>query len=162
MTLLRVASVLLALAVSGCTDERGTAEDTVRASEGAPASSPQTLPLKEIMAGLENDLADVAAGFWIEDTERIASAAQRIAEHPRVPPEQMGRIQLALTDEFPAFAQMDGRVHNAAVALADAAEASRSMSELFERFIEIQTGCIACHATFRTRVAEALGDGVGP
>lgn len=119
-------------------------------------TSPGTLPLKEIMAALEADLIDVGHGLWTDDAALVSEAATRIAEHPTVIPAQMVTIQSVLGDEFSSFAQMDRQVHDGAVALAAAAEARRPIPELFEGYIRIQNGCLACHVAFRPRVSEAL------
>lgn len=133
-------------------EEAGAAE-----SAEAPVVPPETLPLVEIMRALENDLAEATHGLWVDDRAVVASAAGRIADHPRVTAEQMGIIQQTLGDEFPAFAGMDQRVHDGAVALAGAA-ASVTPAELMSRLVEVQQGCLACHVSFRTRISEALAD----
>ena len=157
--------ILLAAVATSCREAPDSPPDPAAApapaavepeAEAAADTPPGTLPLKEIMAGLERDLAEVASGFWIEDLTMISAAATRVADHARVPPEQMARIQSTLGDEFPAFVQMDGRVHDAAVELAAAAESARSVSELLPGMVEIQEGCVSCHSAFRARVSEAL------
>lgn len=114
------------------------------------------MTLKVIMQGLEADMAAGAHGLWIDDREAVRVAASRIADHPHVAPEQMGVIQATLGDEFRDFARLDKVVHDAAVALADAA-AGQSGADLMPGYIRIQEGCLACHAAFRPRVSEALG-----
>lgn len=153
------AAVCIALA-AGCQD--GPAPDADQgASEQeevgqATAASPGTLPLKEIMGALEEDLIDVGHGLWVDDASLVSAAATRIAEHPTVLPAQMVTIQSVLGDEFASFAQMDRQVHDGAVALAAAAEAGEPISDLFEGYVRIQNGCLACHIAFRPRVSEAL------
>jgi hypothetical protein len=110
------------------------------------------------MRGLESDLADLAHGFWIEDHGIVRDAALRIADHPRVPPEQLTAIQAALVDEFPSFVQQDQGVHDLAVALADDAGSSVPTQDLFAGYLQIQQGCMSCHTAFRGRVSEALVD----
>ena len=72
------------------------------------------------MQGLEADMAAGAHGLWIEDRAIVEAAARRIAEHPRVTPEQMSIIQATLGEGFAAFARHDRDVHDAAVAFAEA------------------------------------------
>lgn len=115
------------------------------------------LPLKEIMVGLENDLARVSGGLWREDTGSIREGARRVADHPRVVRNQMSAIQAALADDFAAFAGLDQVVHRSAVELVEAVDSSRTTEEMFEIFLRIQRGCVSCHETFRERVGEALG-----
>ncbi len=120
------------------------------------SNRPSNLPLREIMRGLEADLAAVAHGIWTEDHEAVRTAAKRIAEHPKVIPEQVAAIQAALGGEFPAFVQHDQAVHGAAMDLVEAVDSSRTTSELFTVFTRVQQGCMSCHSGFRSRVAEAL------
>lgn len=137
-------------------DQAGAAAATEPAV--APVVPPETLPLVEIMRALEEDLAEATHGLWVDDRTVVAAAAGRIAEHPRVTAEQMGVIQQTLGDEFPAFAGMDQRVHDGAVALAGVA-GSATPVELMAQLVEVQGGCLACHVSFRARVSEALADG---
>ena len=125
-------------------------------SRRSEAPTPANLPLKEIMRGLESDLAELSHGIWMEDHGAAGAAAGRIASHPKVTPEEMAAIQASLQDEFPSFVQMDLKVHDAAVAFADAAEASEDWAELFAGSLQIQHGCFSCHETYRTRVSQAL------
>lgn len=130
--------------------------------DSAVSSRPSNLPLREIMRGLETDLAAVAHGIWIGDHEVVRAAANRIAEHPRVIPEQVAIIQATLGDEFPAFVQQDKVVHDGALDLVEAVDASRTTSELFSILAGVQQGCMSCHSGFQARVAEALtGAGEG-
>lgn len=120
------------------------------------SNRPSNLPLREIMRGLEADLAAVAHGIWTEDHEAVRTAAKRIAEHPKVSPEQVAAIQAALGGEFSAFVQHDQAVHGAAMSLVGAVDSSPTTSELFSVFTRVQQGCMSCHSGFRSRVAEAL------
>lgn len=121
----------------------------------AEAASLEDPTLKQIMQALEADMAGVAHGIWLEDREAVRAAAERVADHPRVTPEQMATIQATLGAEFATFAGMDGEVHGASVALRDQA-AEASVAELAAGYVRIQQGCVACHAAFRPRVSEAL------
>ena len=153
--LLRIIAIAaVAMIASSC---REVPEETAP-SQPSPATSarPSNLPLREIMRGLETDLAAVAHGIWIGDHEVVRTAASRIAEHPKVIPEQVAAIQSALGDEFPAFVKQDLAVHDAAMDLVEAVDSSRSTSELFSIFAGVQQGCMSCHSGFQARVAEAL------
>lgn len=154
--------VMALVANAGCQappdgTDAGDAPTAAPESAAAPVVPPETLPLVEIMRALEEDLAEATHGLWVDDRAVVTSAAGRIADHPRVTAEQMGIIQQTLGEEFPAFAGMDQRVHDGAVALAGAA-ASATPAELMIRLVEVQEGCLACHVSFRTRVSEALAD----
>jgi hypothetical protein len=149
-----IAIAALAVIALSCRD----APEETAPSQPDPAASarPSNLPLRDIMRGLETDLAAVAHGIWIGDHEVVRTAANRIAEHPRAIPEQVAVIQAALGGEFPAFVQQDLAVHDAAVDLVEAVDASRTTSELFGIFAVAQQGCMSCHSGFQARVGEAL------
>ncbi len=120
----------------------------------AEAAGPVDPTLKEIMQGLEQDMANLAHGIWIADREAVRVAAQGIADHPGVTAQQMGTIQAELGDQFLSFVQFDQSVHADAVELTSAAEASDV--DLLPLHVRIQAGCVACHSVFRERVSEAL------
>lgn len=148
---------LMVVAMASCQEAPAPGAD--QSSDPAPAGQPvaETLPLLDIMRGLEEDLAETAHGFWVEDLEIISSAATGVAEHPRVPQEQMLAIQAELGDEFPTFVQMDRQVHDLAVELAAAADSAQTVSAgLFGSFVDVQRGCISCHTAYRARVSGAL------
>lgn len=129
------------------------------ADHGAAAPGAPVLPLKEIMRGLDADLAGALGALWVEDAAGVAAAARRVADHPRVPPEEMARIQAALGEEFASFVGFDQAVHGAAVALAERAEGVAPPAELLAGVARIQEGCVGCHTAFRPRVSAALAAG---
>ena len=154
--LLAVGSILLATV--SC--QPPPAEETDAAGD-VPTESPEptNLPLKQIMQGLEADLASVAHGIWTEDHRAIAEAATRVAEHPKVTPEQMQAIQAELGNQYPAFVQQDMAVHDGSVELAGAAQAYAPVGELFGVYVRVQQGCMSCHAAFQSRVRAVLAEG---
>jgi cytochrome c556 len=159
---LRRIIAIAALAVIALSCREIPEETAPSQTDSAASAKPSNLPLREIMRGLETDLAAVAHGIWIGDHEVVRTAATRIAEHPRVIPEQVAVLQAALGDEFPAFVQQDKAVHYGALDLVGAVDASRTTSELFGIFASVQQGCMSCHSGFQARVAEALtGAGEG-
>ncbi|HSM59173.1 MAG TPA: hypothetical protein VK849_00190 [Longimicrobiales bacterium] len=133
------------------------AEDT---AEAAPA--PKTMVLKAIMTALAADMGTVAAGFWVEDLETVSRAAGAIADHPRVPPEQMAAIQRELGARFTEFVAFDRSVHDLAVELRDGAAAMRPAGELAPLFSEITAACLACHTSFRARLVPILAPAATP
>lgn len=147
-------------------DETGTSSSPEAAAhDHGPEGEGAALPLRLIMQGLSTDMAAVLQGLWVGDREAVARAALRVAEHPRVTPEQMGVIQSLLGNEFSVFVGHDGRVHDAALALSAAAGAGAPLEDLLRGFVQVQEGCIGCHASFQERVSSALaaagGGGTG-
>ncbi len=123
-----------------------------------PSTESSTLPLRDIMRGLENDLTGVGHGIWIGDHDAVRTAASRIAEHPGVTSDQMSAIQAALGSEFSIFVQHDRAVHDEAVALAEGVDSSWAPAQLFGSYVRLQEGCMSCHTVFQARVAEALAN----
>lgn len=156
-----VTVVALVATMAGCTSEpavsggAGTA-DLHEAHAAAPGAAPENLPLKTIMQGLETDMAALAHALWLEDAAGVAAAAARVADHPRVTPEQMAIIQGTLGPDFAAFVEHDHAVHGATVDLASAASKGATPAELLAGTVVIQEGCVACHTAFRAKVSEAL------
>ena len=147
--------LLTAGLLSSCQDRATLDSERAEAADSSEVP-PFNLSLKEIMRGLEADLAELQHGVWLGDQALISAAADRIADHPRIPPDQVAMVQEALTSEFSTFVQMDRAVHDRAVALASDARSSRPVAELFAASLRLQEGCFACHVTFQDRVSVAL------
>ena len=112
-------------------------------------------PLKNLMVALGQDMSRLGDGLLHEDYEMIHRAAQDIADHPRVTPEEMAAIRQALGDGFQAFVGFDVDVHETAVQIAEAAEA-RQLGRIVQHYARVQQGCIGCHTAYRAQVREAL------
>lgn len=118
----------------------------------APAAASPTL--LAIMQQLQHDMTRAQQALWVEHFDGLAEAAGAVADHPPVSPEERARIQGVLGPDFPAFAQGDRRVHEAAVELREAA-AARDTAAVLEALAAVQEGCVSCHAAFRVRVRGA-------
>ncbi len=158
-----LAAAALVTIVASCGEPPATERDD---SAPAPAPAPipaevtnvTNLPLKDIMQGLETDLATLAHGVWVEDQEVVRQAARRIADHPKIGPTQMVTIQTALGSDFPSFVAYDQEVHQAALTLAEATDSMITRWDAFDGLLRIQRGCLSCHLAFRARVAQASSD----
>ena len=125
----------------------------------APLAVPSagTPVLKEIMQGLRADTSEIGDGLLIDDFARVASAADKIASHPQIPPQQVALVAAELGAEMPAFKQFDTVVHDLSLSIANAArdeDRARAISE-YHRMLD---GCFACHAAYRERVAAVLAN----
>ena len=107
--------------------------------------------LKSIMVDLGERMEQAQGALWADDLAGVQAAAQAVADHPHVAPTEMSRIQGLLGPEFSDFAKADKRVHDAAVRLADAAGDS-DVAAVLRELGAVQTGCVACHASFRERL----------
>ena len=120
-------------------------------------SADETVTLKSIMQGLRDNLVAMGDGLLGNDLELVAGAALAIAEHPKIPPEQVQLVAEALGQEMPVFKQLDLLVHDLALEVHAAATANdRSAAiEGYQRMIE---GCFGCHEAYKDRIAAALAD----
>jgi len=143
--------LLFTISITSCTDNSKAQADVE--SQPVQTSEPQ---LKEIMQGLEEDLAMAAHGIWVQDPQIVQGAAIRIADHPKVTQEQLAVIKLGLGDEIGDFVRLDQAVHSAAVELTESAGASGTMEELLVIYHRIEVGCMTCHSAFQKRVSDAL------
>jgi len=125
---------------------------TALAVAAEPAQEPT---LKEIMQGLRDDVFTIADGMFTDDMERIAQGAAGIAHHPSIPGEQIQRVAAELGPEMPAFKQMDIRVHDLSLSIVSAAEA-QDRGRISADFGQLINGCLACHSSYKDRVANIL------
>jgi hypothetical protein len=111
--------------------------------------------LKEIMQGLRNNLIDISDGLLTDDFEKIAHGADAIAGHPRIPPRQVKLVAAELGSEMVAFKQLDTLVHDLSLEIGAAAATHDRDGAIFgyQRLLE---GCLACHNTYKERVAAVL------
>lgn len=107
------------------------------------------------MAGLAQDMARINTGIWHGDFGLVEQGATSIANHPRIPPEQIAKIKKALGREFQNFVRFDKDVHGTATKLVSAAEA-RDWSGVLSRYTELRDGCVGCHTAYRDRLRPVL------
>jgi len=112
-------------------------------------------PLRFLMVGLGQDMGRINDGIWHEDYEMVRSGAQSIADHPRVTPEEMAAIKIALGEQFQAFVGYDQVVHQIATKLAKASQA-RNMEDILQLQSQLTQNCSTCHTMFRAEVRKAL------
>ena len=124
------------------------------AAAAEPAQEPT---LKEIMQGLSDDVSIIADGMFTDDMNRVAQGAAGIAHHPSIPGKQVQRVAAELGPEMPAFKQLDIRVHDLSMSIISAAE-SQDRERISADFQQLINGCLACHTSYKERVANALKD----
>jgi cytochrome c556 len=125
---------------------------TIGFSVPALAEAPQTL--KQIMMHLGKDMAAISDAIWTEDYATIAAASHRVGGHAEVSPEQRQQIFQKLGKDMGQFKAFDAAVHDAAHAMAEAAD-KRDMTAVLQQYGKIQQSCVACHGTFRSRLTSA-------
>jgi len=121
----------------------------------AHADSTASSDLKQIMQALRDDSVRILNGLLVDDFDGVAEAASRIADHPQIPPAQIERVAAELGAEMGAFKQFDTLVHDLSLAIRSAAlenDRSRAIAD-YQKMIN---ACLACHYSYRQRVANAL------
>lgn len=111
--------------------------------------------LKEIMQNLRSDSALIVDGMLVDNFDVVADAANRIANHPRIPPEQVTLLAAELGSEMAAFKQLDTLVHDLSLSIHSAALEADSNSIAYN-YQKMLMGCLECHASYRQRVAAVL------
>lgn len=122
------------------------------------AASDEAVTLKAIMQDLRNDLVKVSDGLLRDDFALMAQGARGIAEHPRIPADQVKLVAAELGEEMPVFKQLDMRVHDLSLRLKSAAGAA-DRDVALSSYLKLVEGCIACHVSYKERVAAALDAG---
>jgi hypothetical protein len=111
--------------------------------------------LKEIMQELRRNFLEVSDGFLLDDFDRVADGALAIAEHPRIPPQQIQRVANELGPEMPVFKNFDVQVHELSLEIYKAAK-DRDRAAAIAAYQGMVAACFDCHAAYRERVAAVL------
>jgi cytochrome c556 len=144
LSLLLVGAVLVSMALPVTSTASTVPTDTV-----------ETKPLRLLMVGLAQDMDRINTGIWHEDYDLIREGASSIANHPRIPPDQVAKIKKALGPDFQNFVRYDKTVHKTATELVTAAEA-RDWSGVLSAHTRIRDGCVGCHTAYRDRLRPVL------
>lgn len=121
------------------------------------ALADETTTLQIIMQGLRDNLVEITDGLLVDDFELVDRGASAIANHPRIPPEQVQLVAAELGQEMPVFKQFDTRVHDLAVQISTAAK-NNDGNAAIAAFEEMIDGCFGCHTVYKDRVARVLRD----
>lgn len=106
------------------------------------------MELRTIMKRLDHDMQAVTGAISKEDWSLVAELAPRIAKHAEPPISEKMRILAWLGTEVGKFRGFDGRVHDAATAMGEAAKRSDGQAVIVA-FAKTQQSCLACHQSFR-------------
>ncbi len=119
-----------------------------------PASEPsKPLELRKIMQDMGKEMETIAGAISREEWKQVESAALRIADHPRPPMEERGRIIGFLGKEMAQFKGYDTKTHDTARHLAEAA-AHNDGPAVISTFAALQRSCLECHRQFRRPIQE--------
>ena len=121
------------------------------------ALTSEATTLKAIMLGLRDGLVEIADGLLTDDFGLVQHGATTIAEHPRIPVEQVQLVAQELGPEMPAFKALDTQVHDLSLEIEAAAKALDGAAAR-AAFTQMIDGCFACHTAYKERVAAVLQD----
>ncbi len=156
--------VLSVVVVAGCSSSGGTDSNTSETQSNESHESQthakkdktqsDTLPLLTIMVNLEQEMQAISSGLWRHNFEQIRTAAKGIANHAKIPKNQIKTIRGILGEEqFKKFVKDDKTVHNMAVQLGEAAS-EEDFGRTAEIYQQLEQGCISCHQKHRTEIRE--------
>jgi cytochrome c556 len=112
----------------------------------------ETATLRQVMTEVLSDYQSMVSGIMTDNTEQTADSARRLANHripvggllPYMGMENISDDRLAILEGF------NDSVEGNAKKLANAAE-SGDMAKAASLLGPISTGCVACHAVFRSQ-----------
>ncbi len=120
----------------------------------AHAAEPaKPMALQSVMEKLGRDMQAVTGAISKEDWALVARLAPNIARHPEPPLSEKARILAWLGTDAGKFRGFDGQVHEAAVAMGEAAALGDGQAAI-TNFSKVQQGCLACHQGFRKSFQE--------
>lgn len=121
-----------------------------RAQAATPA---KPMVLQGMMQQFERDMQSITGAVSREDWPHVAQLAAKIASHPAPPLSEKLRILAWLGTDAGRFRGFDDQVHDAAVAMGEAAAHSNGQAVIAE-FAKVQQGCLGCHEGFRKSFVE--------
>ncbi|MDD4930258.1 MAG: cytochrome c [Gallionella sp.] len=119
----------------------------------ATAQAAEPLALQQVMKDLGKNMQIVTDGISREDWTGVEHAAHLIGEHPEAPLGEKMRIMGFMGANMGKFKAFDEQTHEAAHEMAMAAQEKDGKS-VIAAFQKLQTGCLACHQTFRPAFVE--------
>lgn len=113
----------------------------------------EPLELQKVMKELGRNMQVITDGISREDWELVAKTAPLIAAHPQPPVSEKMRIMKFMGPEMSKFKALDGETHEAAHGLEHAAH-EKDGQKVIASFQQVQTTCLNCHQTFRSKFVE--------
>jgi len=120
----------------------------------AQAAEPaKPMVLQNVMEKLGRDMQAVTGAISKEDWAMVAELAPKIAKHAEPPISEKMRILAWLGADAGKFRGLDAQVHEAAMAMGEAATRSDGQA-VIAHFAKVQQSCLACHQGFRKSFQE--------
>ncbi len=124
----------------------GCSKPTCFAENGTPNAEP--LVLQKVMKDLGKHMQAITDGISREDWALVEKTAPLIGEHPQPPIAEKTRIIGFMGSKMGKFKAYDGETHDAAHALAQAANKGDGRA-VINAFQTLQSSCYNCHQEFR-------------
>ncbi len=106
-------------------------------------------PLLAIMMNLEQNMAALQAGIWRGDYQTINKAANALANHAKIPKQEIQKIETILgKDGLKNFVAADKYWHEKTKELAKKAS-NKDMEEIVNLTAEVFQRCAGCHMKYR-------------
>lgn len=127
----------------------------IHIDEQAPKVEQENPSLKTIMRLIMTDMDLINEGIYTQDFLLIQEGSAAINAHPPLSDKTRALIKRTLKENMPAFAQYDKIVHDHADSL-NVAASNKDMKKVLEQYHIIESGCVACHASFRDPIRDAI------
>jgi len=126
---------------------------TMGGSSYAAEKKPNKLQI--IMQDLLKDTQALIEGIMVEDYDRIATSARRIASHPTPGMGVQFKLLRKMGGDLSTFKTLDDAVHDRAVAIGKAGQA-KDMARATREFSALVEGCQSCHSRFKVKIHNIL------
>ncbi len=124
------------------------AETADEISAGSTSSSSEPMVLRKIMQDMGKNMQTIAGGISREDWALVEKTAPQIADHPQPPLSEKARIMAFVGTDVSKFKGYDGKTHEAARVLGEAAAREDGYAVIAD-FAALQNTCLMCHQSFR-------------
>jgi len=110
---------------------------------------------KSVMQKLGGNYNMLNQAILMEDYDRAAKAANKIANHDKPSMSQRMKVMSTLAMDMPNFKKADGKVHKLALQIEKSAKA-KDMKMLIQQQSQMLKACMACHTTYRRKLIDVL------
>ena len=129
------------------------AETSAETSASSSLSFTEPLALRKIMQDMGENMQIITDGISREDWQLVEKTAPQIADHPTPPLSEKVRILAFVGTDISKFKAYDGKTHEAARVLGEAAVREDGYAVIAD-FATLQNTCLMCHQRFRKSFQE--------
>lgn len=118
-----------------------------------PVETDEPMVLQKIMRDMGKNMQLIADGISREDWKLVEQNALLVADHPQPPLSEKVRIMAFAGADISQFKKHDGKTHDAARTLSEAAVREDGYAVIAD-FATLQNSCLMCHQHFRESFKE--------